>query len=112
MMRFIFAFLLYSMVATPSWAQTGAIAGSISGGSGSGGGAVSSVTGTSGQVTCTPTTGVVVCSLPSTITEALTFSAALVDSATTDATSGSSGAISTLGGIGITKSIFVGGTAS
>jgi hypothetical protein len=40
---------------------------------GGGGGAVSSVTGTTGQVTCTPTTGNVVCSLPSTITEALTF---------------------------------------
>jgi hypothetical protein len=40
------------------------------------GGAVSSVTGTSGQVTCTPTTGAVVCSLPSTISANLTFSGA------------------------------------
>lgn len=41
---------------------------------GGGGGAVSSVTGTSGQITASPTTGAVILSLPSTITPNLTFS--------------------------------------
>lgn len=40
----------------------------------SGGGAVSSVTGTSGQITASPTTGAVVLSLPSTLTPNFTFS--------------------------------------
>lgn len=42
--------------------------------SGGGGGTVSSVTGTSGQITASPTTGAVVLSLPSTLTPNLTFS--------------------------------------
>jgi hypothetical protein len=37
------------------------------------GASVASVTGTSGQITCTPTTGAVICSLPSSITAGLTF---------------------------------------
>jgi hypothetical protein len=41
------------------------------------GGAVASVAGTTGQVTCTPTTGSVICSLPATITEALNFTGGL-----------------------------------
>jgi hypothetical protein len=63
--------------------------GNLSGGSGGGGGgAVSSVSGTSGQVTCSPTTGSVICGLPSTITEALTFSGAIDTAAGSASTPG------------------------
>jgi hypothetical protein len=43
-----------------------------------GGAAVSSVTGTSGQIAASPTTGSVVLSLPSTITEAITFNGGII----------------------------------
>ena len=63
--------------------------GNLSGGSGGGGGgAVSSVSGTSGQVTCSPTTGSVICGLPSTITEALTFSGVIDTAAGSASTPG------------------------
>lgn len=58
---------------------------------GGGGGAVSSVSGTAGQITVSPTTGAVVVSLPSTITQAETFSAALTASSSVTLTGLSSG---------------------
>lgn len=44
-----------------------------SGAGGGGGGGVASVVGTAGQINCSPTTGNVICGLPSTITESLAF---------------------------------------
>jgi fibronectin-binding autotransporter adhesin len=58
---------------------------------GTGSGAVNSVTGTAGQVTTSPTTGAVVVGLPSTITEALTFSAAVNHTGALEITGSSSG---------------------
>jgi hypothetical protein len=66
----------------------------------SGGGAVTSVTGITGQIVASPTTGAVVLSLPSTITEALTFSAGVASSSTT------TGTLIVTGGIGLSGSLY------
>jgi hypothetical protein len=83
-------------------------------GDSSGSGAVASVTGTSGQVVASPTTGAVVLTLPSTITQNETFSAG-IDGSAIGANTPSTGAFTTIsqaGSANINDTITVTGGSS